>query len=73
MASRIVKDLYQVAFKGLLFINVIANECEAIPGPDPWPRPGMQGLSSMDYTPEVLQLLYSVAAKSRQGRLICHA
>jgi len=29
----------------------------------------MQGLSSMDYTPEVLQLLYSVPAKSRQGRL----
>jgi len=35
----------------------------------PWPRPGMQGLSSMDYMPEVLQLLYSVPAKSRQGRL----
>jgi len=26
--------LYQVAFKRLLFIDVIANECEAIPGPD---------------------------------------
>jgi len=46
---------------------------EAIPGPDPWPRPGMQGLSSMDYTPEVLQLLYSAPAKWRQGRLIYHA
>jgi len=42
-------------------------------GPDPWPRPGMQGLSSMNYTPEVLQLLYSIPAKSRQGRLICNA
>ena len=25
---------YQVAIKRLLFIDVIANECEAIPGPD---------------------------------------
>jgi|GEM_PF-6076352 len=38
----------------------------------PWPRPGMQGLSSIDYTPEVLQLLYSFQAKSRQGRLTCN-
>jgi len=29
----------------------------------------MQGLSYMDYTPELLQVLYSVAAKSRQGGL----
>jgi len=35
----------------------------------PWPRPGMQGLSSIDYTPEALQLLYSFPAKSHQGRL----
>ncbi len=35
----------------------------------PWPRPGMQGLISIDYTPEVLQLLYSVPAKSHQRRL----
>jgi hypothetical protein len=33
----------------------------------PWPRPGVQGLSSMDYTPKVLQLLYIVQAKSLQG------
>ena len=26
--------LYQVASKRLLFLDVIANECEAIPGPD---------------------------------------
>jgi hypothetical protein len=39
----------------------------------PWPRPGMQGLSSIDYTPEVLQLLYSFQAKSRQGGLTCKA
>ena len=25
---------YQVAFKRLLLIDVIANECEAIPGPE---------------------------------------
>jgi len=34
---------------------------------NPWPRPGMQGLAYMDYIPEVLQFLYSVPAKSRQG------
>ena len=34
--------LYQVTFKRLLFTDVIANECEAIPGPDPWPRPGLR-------------------------------
>ncbi len=52
--------------------NLHRNDLQSkskIPGPDPWPRPGMQGLSSMDYTPEVLQLLYSAPAKSRQGRL----
>jgi len=27
-------NCYQVTFKRLLFIDVIANECEAIPGPD---------------------------------------
>jgi len=41
------------------------------PGPDPWPRPGMQGLSSMNYTTSVLQLPYNATAKSRQGRLAC--
>jgi len=29
------------------------------------------GLSSMDYTTEVLQLPYNTPAKSRQGRLAC--
>jgi hypothetical protein len=33
----------------------------------PWPRPGMKGLSSMDYALEVLPLLYIVQAMSRQG------
>jgi hypothetical protein len=43
------------------------------PGPDPWPRPGMQELISMHYTSEVSQLLYCFIVKSRQGRLICNA
>ena len=40
----------------------------------PWPRPLAQTWHArakfMDYTPEALQLLYSVPAKSRQGGLI---
>ena len=35
----------------------------------PWPRPDLQWLSSIDYTPEVLQWLHSVPVKSRQGGL----
>ena len=34
----------------------------------PWPRPGMQRLSSMDYTTALLQFPYNAPAKSRQGR-----
>ena len=34
----------------------------------PWPRPGMQGLSSMDYTAALLPFPYNAPAKSRQGR-----
>jgi len=34
----------------------------------PWPRPGMQGLSSMDYTTALLQFPYNAPANSRQGR-----
>jgi hypothetical protein len=30
--------LCQVAYKKLLFVHVIANVCEAIPGPDPAPK-----------------------------------
>ena len=36
----------------------------------PWPRPGMQELSFIHYTPEVSRLLYCLLFKSRQGRLI---
>ena len=50
--------------RGDLLVHAMKN-----PGPDPWRRPGMQGLRSMDYTPEVLQLPYSFPATSRQGRL----
>ena len=34
----------------------------------PWPIPGMQGLSSMDYTAALLQFPENAPAKSRQGR-----
>jgi hypothetical protein len=34
----------------------------------PWPRPGMQGLSSMDYTASLLPFPLNAPAKSRQGR-----
>jgi hypothetical protein len=33
----------------------------------PWPRPGMQGLSSMDSTAALLPFPYNAPAKSRQG------
>ena len=34
----------------------------------PWPRPGMQGLSSMDYTAALLPFPLNAPTKSRQGR-----
>jgi len=40
-----------------------------IPGPDPWPRPGLQGLDFMTSALQVLQRQHCIPDNSHQGRL----